>query len=69
MKALYVGDHNGIARKVKDYYIGDPTTGVARRIMKKYVGDANGVARLVYAFGLNGYSEYDKSLYDKTEFK
>lgn len=41
-KAIYLGDPStGVARKVKKLYVGDANTGVARKIKKVYVGDAN----------------------------
>lgn len=39
-KGFYLGDPaTGLARKVKKLYIGDPVTGVARKVKKVYIGD------------------------------
>lgn len=46
-KAMYVGDANGISRKISKCYVGDEN-GIARRIVKGYVGDENGIARLFF---------------------
>lgn len=39
-KGMYIGDPStGLAKKVKKLYIGDPSTGVARKVKKVYIGD------------------------------
>ena len=48
MGNIYIGDPNGIARKVDDLYIGD-VNGIARKVQNVYIGDANGIARQVYS--------------------
>lgn len=41
-KGLYLGDPStGVAKKIKKLYIGDPSTGVARKVKKVYIGDPN----------------------------
>lgn len=47
-KALYIGDDNYKARKVKKIYVGG-SDGLAHKVKKIYVGDANGVARLAWS--------------------
>lgn len=46
-QGIYVGDSNGIARKITNIYVGDQD-GIARKIIAAYVGDQNGIARKVY---------------------
>lgn len=48
MGDIYIGDNNGIARKVNSIYVGD-ANGIARKVQNIYVGDANGIARKVYS--------------------
>lgn len=39
-KGMYLGDPStGVAKKIKKLYIGDPSTGVARNVKKVYIGD------------------------------
>lgn len=41
-KGMYIGDPStGLAKKMKKLYIGDPSTGVARKVKKVYIGDPN----------------------------
>jgi len=41
-KGMYLGDPiTGLAKKIKKLYIGDPSTGVARKVKKVYIGDPN----------------------------
>ena len=48
MGDIYIGDANGIARKVNSIYVGD-ANGIARKVQNIYIGDANGIARQVYS--------------------
>ena len=48
MGNIYIGDPNGIARKVDSLYIGD-ANGIARKVQNVYIGDVNGIARQVYS--------------------
>ena len=47
-KAIYIGDENYKARKVKKIYIGG-SDGKAHKVKKIYIGDANGKARLAWS--------------------
>lgn len=39
-KEIYLGDPaTGLARKIKKLYLGDPTNGLARKVKKMYIGD------------------------------
>lgn len=46
-QGVYVGDSNGIARKITNIYVGDQN-GIARKIISAYIGDQNNIARKVY---------------------
>ena len=57
MARNYIGDEQGIARKLRHLFIGDEQ-GIARAVKKTYIGDENGVAQLCFIGGVTWAKNY-----------